>query len=502
MRIVLIYPDKIETHDPKGIIYIGTALKNAGYDIKIIGIRLRHQVRDEKGVLSFHVEPGATEKLSQDLKKLKPDIVGVSLLTPDAERAKVIAKTVKEYDPKIPVIFGGVHPTIMPEEVLKDKNVDFVVIGEGEITAVELVKTIEKKGDIRKVKGIGFRENNKIIKTEPRPYIEDMDTLPIPDRELLPIKRILKVRPFFPLPYPYLDIIGCRGCFFNCAFCQPTLKKVFGLMVRKRSPENMIKELKFLKAKYGIRGIVFSDDTLISDKKWTMRLCDLMIQEKLKIKWFCNARINLMDREVMKKMKEAGCIGFVLAIESGNNRVRNKILNKGVSKEQIYNAFRLSKELGFVTQANIMIGSPTETEEELNESVELIKQIDPDEMNTSFTTILPHTYLWYKHSDLLDIYNWELYNLDVPKQILSNIPVEKKIKVRTFLMKNYGRFGKSGRKKFFKYGWYRKMVLYRWYTMLGRPSMLISDILAFFNIISFQTMINVTTKFKKIIGRA
>lgn len=500
MRIVLIYPDKIDTHDPKGITYIGTVLKRAGYDVKLIGVRIRQQMRNKEGIISFHVEPDAKEKLLQDLNNLKPDIVGVSLLTPDAERAKFIAKTVKEYNPKCPVIFGGVHPSIMPEDVLKDSNVDFVVLGEGEITIIDLVKTLENKGDLHKVKGIGFAEKNKIVITEPRPCIEDMDTLPMPDRDLLPIKKILRVRPFFPLPYPYLEIIGCRGCLFNCAFCQPTLKKVFGPVVRKRSPENMVKELKLLKEKYGIRGILFADDTLITDKEWTFRLCELMIQEKLKLKWFCNARINLMDREMMKKMKEAGCIGFVLAIESGNDRIRNRILNKGVSKEQIYSAFKLSKELGFVTQANIMIGSPTETEEELNESIKLIKEIDPDEMNPTFTTILPCTYLWDRYSEHIE--KGYDFNLGIPKQTLSNIPVEKKVKTWEFFMKNYGRFGKRGRKKFFKYNWYRKMVLYRWYTMLGRPAMLISDMLAFFNIVSFQTMINVTDKFRKIVGRA
>lgn len=455
MKVALIYLQPID-HQPTGLLYIGTVLKQAGHDVSLVGI---------------DYGKGAKNKFVEQLKQINPDVVGVSVSTAFASRADRVAKVVKELFPKIPVIFGGPHSTILPKVVLKNPCVDCVVIGEGEYTMLELVEKFGQNESIKNVNGIAYKEDNdNIVFTKPREYIDNLDELPFIDRKLLGrecLSMLLRRAPY-PVAYPTALINSVRGCPYNCSFCQPAVRKIFGEKVRRRSPESLIEEIKLLKKHYGIKGLWISDDTFTANKKWASKFCDLMISENLNMTWYANGRINTADRELFTKMRDSGCIGLVMTIESGSDRVRNEVLNKNISHEQIINAYNLCKEIGIPVQTNVMVGSPSETEDDLNESVQLLKQINPEYVQTSYTTVLPGTHMYEKYSHLLkDIDYWEYFDLAKPKALDCTIPLETLAKVRDYLESNFHRDSTLNRVRLMHTNpYFRKAIFKRWNSMM------------------------------------
>jgi len=386
MRIMLICLESLKII-PMGLMYIGTVLKESGNDVRIIGL------------------PGTSKESDKDIERelaiYMPEVVGISVCTYEVFKSIGVAKAVKEYDSGIKLIAGGPHPSILPTDLLlRSNDIDICVIGEGELTIVELVNAIQKDEDLRGIKGISFRnEEGSPVVTERREFIRNLDDLPFIDRGLLPID-ILTRRGGYPVGYPNMYIVTSRGCPYQCTFCKPTEDIIFRNKIRRRSVQNVINEIKLLKEMYDIGGLWINDDTLFTSKAWLNEFCDQMIQEHLQITWAANGRLSpVVSEETLNKMKLAGCVYLVMTFEAGSERVRNQILDKGLSNDEIYKYLDIVERSKIPFQSNIMIGSPTETIDELFESVRMIDAIKPSYMNVSFTTLMPGMYLYEEYKE-------------------------------------------------------------------------------------------------------
>ena len=453
MKVILIYLEPLN-NEPLGLMYVGTVIKKAGYQVKIIGLPKRNK----------------ENYLLKEIRTFSPEVIGISIVTPLFDIAQNMASFIKKQFPKMLIIAGGPHPTIMPYETLKEKNIDICVLGEAELTVVELLKAISKKEDLRKIKGIAFLEDNEFVVTPSQELIEDLDSLPFVDRELMP-KNVIYGRAGYPIGNPCMLLITGRGCPFNCSFCQPTVRKMFGSKPRRRSVENVIEEIIQLKNKYGINGLWINDDTFLIDRIWINKFCDYLIKEKIEIMWYANGRINNPDEGILKKMRDAGCVGLVMTPETGSQRIRNEILNKRINDEEIFKAYKICKKIGLPFQANIMFASPTETEEDLKLSLSLIKKIQPHFMNLSYTTALPATYLYERYLPEIkkSIYyrNYSDFDIGKFKKLDCNINDKYLKKIHRFFEKYYYKESFCNRARhFLQYPYFRKILYKRWKTLL------------------------------------
>lgn len=400
-KIGLIFPRfKYPSGDPPlGVGYIASNLRKNDFDVKIF---------DTTFMKSY-------EQLYSQIRKSKFDIIGISVMTTMLQDSLQIAKWIKKHSPGTLVVFGGPHPTVLPKEVLKNPNVDVVCIGEAEQTFLNLVKNLN---NLKKVKGIAYKEHGDIIFNDPQMPIENLDSLPFPALDLIDMEKYFKI--WFQLDSVSINLkglgmISSRGCPFNCSYCQPTLFKLFGKKLRKRSPKNIVKEIIHWKQKYNINALLFTDDTFTLDKKWVYNVCDEIIAEDLNIIWDCNTRANLVDEQMFKHMREAGLRKVSMGIESGSQRVLDQIYQKQIKIEDVIKSTNFLNRIGIKIQGHFMLGAPTETEEEINKTISFAKQLKIDEATFSITTPLPCTYLYEKtkHCIEKDISKFDYYKTPV-----------------------------------------------------------------------------------------
>jgi len=379
-----------------GIVYIATVLRENGHDCLVYnGDFTTDTLKGEEGLsincknyldnMAYERSP-AWGDFAEVLMKYNPDYVGISMHTPKYRSAVQIAKIVKNYNSDIPVLVGGLHPTIDPIETLKESFFDVAVVGEGEETIVELVKVMETGGELSSVKGICYKENGSLIENSPRLLIEDVDVIPFPDFTLC--------HRFEEYPSEYFNrILTSRGCPFNCIYCMSS--KLWGRKVRFRSPEKVFEEIKYRYQKFGVRSFKFNDDTFTLNRVRLEKLCTMIINEKMKIKWECDTRADTLNEEVLTIMKSAGCFQLNIGVESGSEKVLN-FIKKGESLEAIKKAFILAKKVKIKALAYFMMGFPIETKEDILRSIEIMKEIRPDGVCWSLFTPYPGSEI-YKH---------------------------------------------------------------------------------------------------------
>ena len=386
---------------PLGIAYIASALReNRNAEIDIIDTTFDDS-RDRAKML---------------LEKKRYDIVGFSVMTTMMRDALILADFLKRVNPDCLTVFGGPHATVMPEETLRNKSVDAVVIGEGERTFIDLVENFRQLDEIQ---GIWFKKGDNIIKNKPRAPISNLDELAFPALDSFSeIKKYIGF--WFQMDSVSnnlrgVNIIASRGCPYNCTYCQPTLAKIFGRSIRKRSPDSIIEELKHWKKEVKINAFMFQDDTFIFDKRWIEDICDKMIAENINLVWACNIRADLVSEELFRRMKKAGLRKVLLGIESGSQRVLDEIYDKQITIDQIRNATRIARRLGLKVQGYFMLGAPTETKEEIKKTIGFARKLPIDEATFSVTTPLPQTYLYDKTRHLIvkDIEDFDYYKTPV-----------------------------------------------------------------------------------------
>ena len=338
-----------------GLCLISAVLKKAGYTVELIDLRRL------KG----------WEELKALIVKKDFAIAGLTMMSVDYNPLMKCIEIIKQAKPEVKIIIGGAHPSISPDELTSNKNIDYVFIGEAEISILDLLRKIENMHYIGKlVYGV-------------RPVL---DNLPFADRYLF----TLPEEPFVSfLKSPFVTIIAGRGCIYNCNYCQPAERMIFGNGVRRRSVDNVIEELKYLYKKFNFNSMMIHDDCLTEDKKWVIEFCKKYTQNGFRQPFVCQSRPDIIckNEDVINDLGRSGLALCIIGFESGSQRVLN-FLRKGSTVEQNLKAAEICHRLGIKIWANYMLGLPTETKKEQRATVEMIKKIRPYHCSPAYYT--PH----------------------------------------------------------------------------------------------------------------
>jgi radical SAM superfamily enzyme YgiQ (UPF0313 family) len=330
-----------------GLAYIAGVLEKEGNEI---------QVQD------FLVEKYSPKKLERKIVGFSPQIVGINSVTMNYPIASNILRDCKQFDEGVITVIGGPHVSFTPKETLQESPwIDIIVRGEGEITMSE----ISLGKELKDINGIAFRENNEIVMTPPQRWIENLDELPFPARHLFPIPRYLAFGGECPL-------ITGRGCPFNCIFCVG--HKMVGRRGRFRNPKFIADEMEEILS-LGFSQINIVDDLLTLNHHHVYDICDEVMSRNLKFNWSAFSRVDTVDRELLTRMKEAGCFFILYGVESGNQQILDTVKKK-ITLQKVREAVKLSKEVGIVAFALFIIGLPGETGETLAQTVDFVKELN------------------------------------------------------------------------------------------------------------------------------
>jgi anaerobic magnesium-protoporphyrin IX monomethyl ester cyclase len=363
---------------PLGLSYVAGALVKAGYQVEMLdNYLLKKPIGEVKEIV----------------KRLSPQIVGITCGSVTFSRCIETAKAVKDVLPSCKVVVGGWHPSYLPESLLQHPEIDYVIMGEGERAIVELTECIVKGVDdsgISKISGLAYRKEKKFVKNAPD-LINNLDDAPFPARHLLPMHLYSREMEYLSVkPVDTMNVI--RGCPYNCAFCET--KKIWGSKCRAFSAPRVVEELNILVSEYGTKGIYFVGDNFTINKKRTIELCNAIKKEKLDLQWVCDTRVDLISRDLVKEMKTAGCRTIWFGVESGSARVLKKI-NKQITLQQALAAFKLCKEEDVRTASSFMLGLPGETVEDMKATYKFARKLDPDWVRFNI-------FVGYPGSDLYD----------------------------------------------------------------------------------------------------
>lgn len=388
---------------PLGLLYIAALLEKEKIDVSVLD--------------AFVLKLSDCETL-KEIKERNADIIGITATSDTMDRAVDLAKSIKGAGINSLLVLGGPHVTALPVKTLKDYPwFDLGVVGEGEYTFLELVKSYQDKKPFKDIKGIVYRdkESGAIILNDKREPIKNLDELPLPARHLVDVSRY-RTAPTEYNRHPCFSIITSRGCPYNCIFCS----NLFGKAVRTHSPEYVIKEIEELVNVYGAKCLRIVDDLFTFDKKRIIKICDLLIAKKIDVTWSCEARADYIDEELLKKMRRAGCWAVGFGVEAGNSRVLESI-HKNVSLEKIEHAVKLTKKCKIAPRGFFIIGHPLDTKETIRETIDFAKKLPFDNIHVSVLTTYPGTAL-LKLSKITDDFDWaeerrknEFFNLFVPE---------------------------------------------------------------------------------------
>lgn len=375
MKIFLVVPDSVNLFDvhpartlrkaanqvPLGLLYVAAAVEKAGHEIVII---------------DNYLEEMSLNDLVNRIVSERPDCVGFSATILNIWQGLSAAKLIKAELPSCLIVFGGPQATIDPYGTVDKPGVDCVIRGEGEWVFTQLLEAYAgNKETIAELPGILFKQpNGKVIESNLPKELHKLSELPSPARHLIDIKRYERVGAGL-LMVPVDILATSRGCSFRCAFCSSA--EYWNRKYRTRPPEDVVDEMEFMAGEYGTKGFYFREDNFTLNKKHVLGICNEIKRRGLNFIWECESRVDTLNREVMARMIEAGCRFIWCGVESGSQRILD-FLCKGITVEQIRNFYSTAHELGFRTGAGFMIGVPGETEEDIQKSVQLAKEIDAD----------------------------------------------------------------------------------------------------------------------------
>ena len=361
MNVLLINPvSTIGNHVlPLGLASIAAFLRQRNVDVHVI----------DAWALNLDYQ-----SLELRIAELCPDIVGITVMSPRFNQAQATADCARKAAPDALLVLGGPHPSAMPEETLrKISSADVCVIGEGENTLFQIASTCKTPGFLSRIDGIAYRDSASVIRTKPVELIENIDLLPFPARDLFPIENY-QTHPPYGIKKPYMTMITSRGCPYHCSYCS---KEVFGNRLRMQSPKRVVDEMEYLVRKYGVKEIHFYDDDFTMNQKRVIGICDEIKSRNIKIVWSCTTRVDLVNLELLKKMKKAGCWLISYGVESGNQQILDT-MQKGISIEKIEESFALTRKAGIKTLGYFLAGLPGETSETLSDTIAFSKRLNPD----------------------------------------------------------------------------------------------------------------------------
>lgn len=356
---------------PLNLLSVATVLKESGHEVEFVdaGIDYDSYEKVQKRLINFGavVLLSSTHSFGMDMETLRE---------------------LKELNSNIKTIIFGSHPTFMPRYCLKEDCVDFIVRKEPEFIIRDLVDALDKKRSWKKIKGIGYKKNKKLVLNGPYPLIKDLDELPIPKRSFLS-KSISYFNPLIKRA-PYTTLQTSRGCPGKCNFC--TVPYFYGHKFRAQSAERVIRELKEIETK-GYKEAFFRDETFTAFPKRNEEICLKMIKEGIDLTWVCNSRVDTVSIEMMRLMKKAGCHMIKFGVESGVQKILSNI-NKGTTLEQTKKAFGWAREVGIDCHAHVMLGCPGETRETLRKTIDFVKEINPTTATFGIHTPYPGSKLF------------------------------------------------------------------------------------------------------------
>lgn len=392
MKITLINPTQtgVYSQPPLGLALIAAVLEREGYQVTVVEAN------------AFKLRP---EDVVQQVNEA--DIVGLTAMTPTINSAIAIAKQLKKAHPNLSIVLGGAHATLLPEETMAAvPEIDIIVRGEAEQTIIDLLPALGNRDSLGNIPGITYRNDDEIVNNPSVSQYTNLDSLPFLAYHLLPWKTY-KPHPPHGRALPFAAIITSRGCPYRCSYCS---KPVFGSKFRGQSPERVVDEVAYLQKQFGIKEFAFYDDVFTLDKKRAYAIADEIIKRDLKIHWTCETRVNLVDRDLLHHIKQAGCYSIAYGIESGSEEILNT-LDKDISLKQIEEAARISREVGLQTIGYFMIGSPGESPETIKQTIQFAKKLKLDFAQFSVTTPFPGTKLYSLYSDGKKINNipWESF---------------------------------------------------------------------------------------------
>jgi anaerobic magnesium-protoporphyrin IX monomethyl ester cyclase len=357
---------------PLGLAILAAILRNNGYQVKIIDCEATRQNNND---------------VLKSINSWKPDVVGITAVTIAINKAAELAKQIKEMM-TVPVIIGGVHISALPSETMKQNpQFDIDVLGEGEITLIELLAKINGNETINSVPKIIFRDHlQNIIQTKTRDLIENLDTLPLPTLDLLPnLKKYYHPSVFSFKRLPSFSFISSRGCPGVCTFCYHSL---FGNSYRTHSADYVLDAVERLINEYGVRDIVFYDDTFTVDRSRVIEFCTGISKRNIKLSWSANARVTTVDYELLCLMKKSGCWKIGYGVETGEQRLLNA-MKKGITLAQIERAFQWTKEAKLLAHGYFMIGNIDDTKETIEKTRKFILQLPMDLLTVGRFTPTP-----------------------------------------------------------------------------------------------------------------
>lgn len=355
--------------EPLGLAYIAAYLEEWNIPVRII---------------DAPAENLGVEDIVRDVVSHHERIVGITMLTPMFGVVKLLCSELKKTAPDCLIVLGGAHCTALPEETLREiPEAGIICIGEGELTMAEIAE--EPDGRFERIKGICFHRGDRLIRTDPRPYLKDLDRLPPPARHLLPMKKYhltgsrVGKTPYCP------TVLVARGCPFSCSYCSHPLGKQY----RVHSVGRIIAEIRELIARYDASQINIEADTVTADRRFIKSLCSGLIEEGINehIRWTCESRLDTVDEEILYLMKEAGCWQISYGVETGSQRLLDMI-NKNFSLSRIRETCRITKKVGISIRGFFMLGIPTETREESLNTIAFAIKLDP--MWAQFTLTIPY----------------------------------------------------------------------------------------------------------------
>ncbi|MDP3766167.1 MAG: radical SAM protein [Nanoarchaeota archaeon] len=362
---------------PLGIAYIAAMLEREGHKVKIID-----------GPAWATVFEYSFDDLEKDIKEFNPDVAGVSASNSQIEHAKKAISLAKSINNDCVVILGGTLISADPKALLSFEDVDFGVYGEADLTFPEIIKAIETKEPVEGKEGVIWRENGEVKFLKPKSII-NLDQVPMPARHLLKME-IYRPSPANYRKLPATTIMTSRGCPYQCIFCS---RPTEGTAFRAHSAERVVEEIEHLVNEYGIRDIQIFDDTFSLIPSRVEKICKLMIEKKIDVWWNCMTRVDKINPELLALMKKAGCYEIGFGIESGSDRIL-QFIKKATTTDLVRKGVKMTKDAGIDVRGFFMIGFPTETRDEIMQTIEFAKELDVDVAQFMVSTPFPGTEMW------------------------------------------------------------------------------------------------------------
>jgi Fe-S oxidoreductase len=407
MRVLLIYPPiSIEERYsseighaggkqiPLGIYYLASYLRQHKHDVRII----------DAEALDL-----SNEKILTVAHDFHPQVTGISSTTVAFHRALNVADFLKEKLPDIITVIGGPHPTAAVEDVMQHKAFDYAVLGEGETTFHRLLEALENNADFRMLSGLAFRDAGTIRVNPKRDFVEDINSLPFPAYDLVDDFSLYNPPPMNYKKLPVANIITSRGCPNQCTFCGHS---VFGRSLRQRSPESIAGEIQLLHTHYNIREIAFVDDTFTINPQRIEALFNLLNENNIHFPWTCMSRINTVDENILRFMKDQGCWHISFGIESGNEDILRRI-KKNISLDAVYKTVDICHRLDIRTKGFFIVGHPGETSETIEQTIKFALDIPLDDIVVTLNTPLPGTeqFRTAQQFGCIDRTDWSKFNM-------------------------------------------------------------------------------------------